>query len=965
MIKSLRALLAALALVACGGEPSERADAPIRPATAETTEKDAAMTEPAPIAPPLDYRKRTLDNGLDVYALKDPSTALVSVHVWYDVGSKDDPKGRSGFAHLFEHIMFKATRNMPAETLDRLAEDVGGYNNASTYDDFTNYYETVPAAHLERILWAEAERMGSLVVDDEIFEAERDVVKEELRQRVYASPYGRLFYLHLAQANYDVHPYGRPGIGSIEDLDAASADDVRAFHAAYYRPDNAVLVVSGNFDDATLDAWVDRYFGPIAKPDARIPRVDAVEPRRDGPRDLTAYGTSVPLPAVLVSWPGIAARDPDLAALTTLDAILSRGESSRLYQSLVYDKQLAAEAFSFFEPTRDPSAVAIGAILSAGKTVEDGLAAIEAEIARLRDEPPTAAELAEAKNEIVTEKLQARETADGRAFELAESAIRYRDASYADELLAQIGRVSAEDVRDVARRIFDDEQRVVVRYFDDDDAPEDAPTIETSPTIDAAPLTPSGPVAVVSLAPEGERESPPAPGATVSATVPAASRKTLENGLEVIVAPRRGVPLVSASLRARGGAAAEPATLAGLAGLAAELTTKGAGGRDAVAFAEAVEALGASITPDADDDAIVLALQTRTDNLTPAFDLLADAALRPAFDADELERVRQQTLDDLQVSLSEPSSVAGRAIVRAVFGATGYGGVATERSLGAVARDDAEAFHARLFRPDNATLVFAGDVSAEDGFAIAERAFGDWSPDGSSVKTSSGDADAAGALIGGAAPRRIVVDLPGAGQAAVSVGGVGTPRRADDYLAAALAANVLGGGYSSRLNAEIRIKRGLSYGARTSMPARLDRPLVFSTTQTRNDAAVEVARLMTAEMNRLGAGDIDAAELAARKAVLVGRFGRSVETASGLAAQYGAAALFGLDFDRLATYADEVERIDAAAVAKAAKAYFDPAASTFVVVGDAAAFFDDFKAAYPDAERISIEDLDLDAAALK
>ena len=172
------------------------------------------------------------------------------MQVWYDVGSKDDPVGRSGFAHLFEHIMFKATRNMPAETLDRLTEDVGGFNNASTYDDFTNYYEVVPANHLERVLWAEADRMGSLVVDQAIFDSERDVVKEEYRQRILASPYGKLFGLYLAQANFAVHPYGRPGIGSIEDLDAATVDDVRAFHAAYYRPDNAVLVVSGNFDQA-------------------------------------------------------------------------------------------------------------------------------------------------------------------------------------------------------------------------------------------------------------------------------------------------------------------------------------------------------------------------------------------------------------------------------------------------------------------------------------------------------------------------------------------------------------------------------------------------------------------------------------------------------------------------------------------------------------------------------------------
>jgi len=233
---------AAFALVACTTASTQTAPASA-PAEASHTLHVA----------PLTYHMRTLPNGLRVYAMPDPNTANVAVQLWYDVGSKYDPPGRSGFAHLFEHIMFKATRDMPAENIDRLTEDVGGFNNASTYDDFTNYYEVVPANHLQRVLWMEAERMGSLVIDAPTFDSERHVVQEELRQRVLASPYGRLFYLDLAMANFQTHPYGRPGIGSIEDLDAANVDDVRRFHATYYRPDNAVLVVAGNFDEAQFN----------------------------------------------------------------------------------------------------------------------------------------------------------------------------------------------------------------------------------------------------------------------------------------------------------------------------------------------------------------------------------------------------------------------------------------------------------------------------------------------------------------------------------------------------------------------------------------------------------------------------------------------------------------------------------------------------------------------------------------
>src|SRR6185369_16046604 len=238
------------------------------------------------------------------------------------VGARNDPQGRSGFAHLFEHLMFKSTRDMPAENMDRLTEDVGGFNNASTADDFTDYYESVPANHLQRVLWGEAERMGSLVVDEANFKSERAVVQEELRQRILAQPYGRLFGLYIAQANFDVHPYGRPGIGSIEDLDASTVEDVKAFHAAYYRPDNAVLVVAGNFDQKQLDAWVDKYFGPLTSPRRAIPRVTAVEPVHSAPKSLTTYLANVPLPAVAISWPAPAAASPDVPAWMLLDAIL-------------------------------------------------------------------------------------------------------------------------------------------------------------------------------------------------------------------------------------------------------------------------------------------------------------------------------------------------------------------------------------------------------------------------------------------------------------------------------------------------------------------------------------------------------------------------------------------------------------------------------------------------------------------
>src|SRR5687767_12723850 len=306
-----RAALLLLALAAGGCATVRETIVPAAPGSPAAIAAEPVAAPATGIAP-LDYRHRTLANGLRVYTIRDTSTSNASVQVWYDVGSKDDPRGRSGFAHMFEHLMFKSTRNLVPEQMDRLTEDVGGFNNASTADDYTNYYEVVPANHLQRLLWAEAERMGSLVVEPGFFASEHDVVKEELRSSYLARPYGKMF-LYYPQISYDAHPYARPGIGNVEELDAATIDDVRAFHAVYYRPDNAVLVVAGNFDQQQLDAWIDRYFGPIARPSATIPRVALAEPVRTEARRYTVYEPNTPLPAALITYPLPPISDRDAA----------------------------------------------------------------------------------------------------------------------------------------------------------------------------------------------------------------------------------------------------------------------------------------------------------------------------------------------------------------------------------------------------------------------------------------------------------------------------------------------------------------------------------------------------------------------------------------------------------------------------------------------------------------------------
>ena len=397
---------------------------------------------------PMSLQRRTLANGLQVLAQPGGGGGSVSVQVWYRVGGKDDPQGRSGFAHLFEHLMFKSTAHLKAEQFDRLTEDVGGENNAFTAEDTTAYFETVPSHHLERLLWAEAERMSTLNVDEANFHSERKVVEEEFRQRVLANPYGRLFEA-VAPNGYLQHPYKRPVIGSIEDLEAASLDDVRAFHATYYRPDNAVLIVTGDFDPADLDRWVDKYFGPLTHPDTPIPRVNVAEPVREKSAQVKLTAPNVPLPAVMLIWQGPKVTSDDSPALQVAQALLSAGDSSRMNQALVYRQRVAQSAGFQADLHTDAGLLAAYAIASGQRQPQTLVAPLMREIEALARGPIAAAELDKIKTQLLTSTLNERQTAMGRGQALGWAMIQYNDPAAVDRELQRLQAVTAADVQRV------------------------------------------------------------------------------------------------------------------------------------------------------------------------------------------------------------------------------------------------------------------------------------------------------------------------------------------------------------------------------------------------------------------------------------------------------------------------------------------------------------------------------------
>jgi zinc protease len=420
-----------------------------------------AAAAPVSVTPPaLDVRDHQLPNGLRVLMLEDHTVPVVSVEVWYHVGGKNEPPGRSGFAHLFEHLMFKGSAHVGPEEHSHFVESIGGRDNATTDWDRTLYFETIPSNYLERILWMEADRMQTLDVSEANFLAERQVVEEERRLRVDDPPFGRLLEIVFAKT-FTTHPYRILPIGSIADLDAATLADVRAFYRTWYVPNNATLVIAGDLDPALTMKWIEAYFGPIPK-GPPLPREVAPEPAQTAERREVAYDAKAPLAAVILTFHVPAAKDPDLYPLQVASRILSEGESSRLYHQLVYERQIAVAAGGQAFSLEDPGVFFFFAYLQQRQKPEAGEAALQQEIDRLRAEPVSAAELEKAKNQIVAQRVFGRDKVEEKAGAIGKAAVILGDVSRVNHELDQYQKVTAEDVQRVARQYFTTQNRTTV-----------------------------------------------------------------------------------------------------------------------------------------------------------------------------------------------------------------------------------------------------------------------------------------------------------------------------------------------------------------------------------------------------------------------------------------------------------------------------------------------------------------------
>jgi zinc protease len=465
-----------------------------------------------------------------------------------------------------------------------------------------------------------------------------------------------------------------------------------------------------------------------------------------------------------------------------------------------------------------------------------------------------------------------------------------------------------------------------------------------------------------SVSAQTPQATPPPPAAPRSGTFPKPAEQTLPNGLRVIVIERRESPLVSAQLIVKNGGEADPSELAGLADMTASLLTKGTQSRDATKIAQEIESLGGALDSGARWDSSYAQVGVMSTKIPQAMEILADVVRRPTFKSDEVERLRQQYLDNLTLALGDPGSIARFVAARVVFGDSPYGHPisGTTESLTRITAADIAKMHSRYYRPDNAILVIGGDIAAKDGFALATKYFGDWSKPTTPLPSLSAATETAAPKAG----RIVVIDKPDAGQAAVYLARTGINRRDPDYFRGIVTNSVLSG-YSGRLNQEIRIKRGLSYGAGSQLDTRRDIGPFVASAQTKNESGAQVAELLLGEIGRLSSAPPADVELTPRKAVLIGNFSRNLETVNGLVGQVASLALHGLSLDEINRYINSVQAISTADVQKFAGTRLDAKTSNIIIVGNAKLFLSELQKKYPNVEVIPVSELDLNTALLR
>jgi zinc protease len=899
-------------------KPRETPAAAPRPAqAAPAAPARASAAAPAPVpARPVFARDRyriphttfTLDNGLRVIVHEDHSAPVVAVNLWYHVGSRNEERGKTGFAHMFEHFFFNGSENYPHGFREAM-DDLGANNrNGTTSTDRTNFFENVPVSALERTLYLEADRMGFLAarITAESLERERGVVKNEKRQGEN-QPYAKAF-ARVSETIYPAnHPYSWSPIGSMADLDAATLDDVKAWYATYYGPNNCVLSLAGDITPARARELVAKYFSGIP-PGPPLRRAEQWVPRFE--RHVREEAEDrVPQPLVYRTWHAPGWADPDADYLALAASVLSGSKSARLGRRLIYDRDLVTQVGANADRNEIAGTFDVQAMVKPGTDPAAVEQEIDAVVRAFLAEGPTPAELLRAQSRLLAAFVRGSEALGGfggRADVLAESLTYAGDAEAYLDRLERIATATPAQVKAAAARWLDaPHYTMVVRPY-----PKLAPG-ET--TLDRTAL--------------------PALGEAPEVTFPEVQRTTLANGLSVVLLERHARPLVNVAVAVDAGYAADDPAKAGLAALALNLMDDGTATRDAFRIVDELDAVGARISTRSSLDLSFVRLQALPASLSPSLRILADVVQNPVFPADLVELEKRRQIAQIGQEKADPRAAALRLLPATLYGsAHAYGrpfsGSGEPETVAAITRDDLERWHRAWFKPNASTVIVTGDVTMAQLKPALEQAFARWARGETPAK-------AIGAVARSAGRKVFLMDQPGAPQSVIVAAHVTERGGQPQDLAMETVMRNFGGMSTSRLNRNLRLDKHWSYGVIGAMPAaRGPRPFFVvapvQTDKTRESIVELVKELKGIAGERPIAGEEFQSIMRNQTLGLPGRF----DTLDALERAAADIVGFGYPDDYYANYATNVRALTEQALAQAAAAFIRPSEVVWVIVGD-------------------------------
>ncbi len=881
----------------------------------------------------IPYEEFELDNGLTVIVHEDRKAPIVGVAVWYNVGSKDEPRGKTGFAHLFEHLMFNGSENAPNDYFQYLQEMGATDYNGTTNFDRTNYFQTVPRPALERALWLESDRMGYLLgaVTQEKLDNQRGVVQNEKRQGDN-QPGGLVFYEILETLFPDGHPYQHSVIGSMADLDAASMEDVQNWFRDKYGPNNATLVLAGDISAAEARPLVEKWFGPIARGPVNTPAAAAIPTLEEPVR--TVMKDQVAATSVSMYWPAPGIDNEELAALRVGASILGGLASSRLDEILVREEQLATSVSAGNYDFQRVGIILVNATLRDG--VE--LSALENRMKELVDEfianGPTQDEVQRAATNSLAGTIRGLEQVGGfggKAVALARGEVLAGDPGFQVDQLEQLASITPAEVQTAMQRWMTKPAfTLVLEPGEREETYEEAASVAVA---DASASDQSGSSDAITVS--KVRPAPPI-DSVPSLDFPELSRTTLANGMQLTYAMRDAVPATYVTMSFDAGSAADPVDMRGLQDLTLGLFDEGTIEMTSQEIAEESERLGVNISTGGGDDRSTFTLSALSTNLAPSLELFSAIVREPNFAQNDLDRVKAQTITGIRAQMRSPSGIAGRALGVELFGDdTPYGGNTTIESISAITRDDLVDFKESWIRPDNGEVFVVSSLPMDTVVSQLNAAFGDWTAPAGPVGGKNFASASAMAENGG---RIVLINRPNSPQSFIYAGQI-TPLDASDPAWADFtnANNSLGGNFLARLNMNLRETKGWSYGIRGGPQARENAVVYTIGGGVQADKTGEsVAEMIRETSEFLTTNGVTDTELTRNVASEIGELPGRFETSPAVLDAMQNLALYDRSDDYYETLVAQYQKQTPASLDAAARAALDVDDFVWVVVGDAA-----------------------------